>query len=48
MIKYRVAGVIVFLSLIEIINHTNKDAVYNLLTGKKSVIFARWVPPNNG
>jgi hypothetical protein len=42
---------IVFLPLIEIltkiINHTNKEIVYNSLTGKKPVIFARWVSPNN-
>jgi hypothetical protein len=41
---------IVFLPLIEIltkiINHTNKETVYNPLTGKKPIIFARWVPPN--
>jgi hypothetical protein len=40
----------VFLPLIEIltkiINHTNKETVYNLLTGKKPVIFARWVSLN--
>jgi hypothetical protein len=27
-------------------NHTNKKTVYNQLTGKKPVIFARWVSPN--
>jgi hypothetical protein len=41
---------IVFLPLIEIltkfINHTDKETVYNPLTGNKPVIFARWVPPN--
>jgi hypothetical protein len=40
----------VFLPLIEIltkiINHTNKETVYNPLTGKKPVIFARWVSLN--
>jgi hypothetical protein len=41
---------IVFLPLIEIltkiINHTNKETVYNPLPGKKPVIFASWVSPN--
>jgi hypothetical protein len=44
------ASSIVFLPIIEIltkiINHTNKETVYNPLTGKKPVIFARWVSLN--
>jgi hypothetical protein len=30
----------------KIINHTNKETLYNPLIGKKSVIFARWVSSN--